>query len=157
MRHREHASPLDALTDWKQLRRKVDQEGGQHYEKPVLVRFADKGTFEVMDRDIVEDEFYVRRPFKIVRELDAKGADLEQALREHRGDGRQQSQRGPQQQRRPGQSGRERDRSQRGPGNSRRGGRSRRGSRRGGGGGGNRPPGGQSQGGKPQGGPPPAA
>jgi hypothetical protein len=146
MRHREQITPLDALADYKNLRRKVEQEGGQHYDKPVLVRFADKGTFEVMDRDIVEDEFYVRRVFKIVRELDPKGADLEQALREHRGDGRQPSQRGPQQ-RRPGGSGREggRDRSQRGPkgaGNSRRGGRSRRGSRRGGGGGGNRPQGG---------------
>lgn len=156
MRHRDQPSAFEALMDWKAIRRKVEAEGGLQYEKPVLVRFADRGTFEVMDREIVEDKFYVLRPFKIMRELDAKGADLEQAIRENRqggGDARQSQQRKPGGQRRPGDQRRPSDqrkpddpgkpgdqRGPRGPGHSRRGGRSRRGQRRGGG--------------RPQGGPP---
>ena len=73
---------MAALEDWRGLRSKVDAEGGDHYDKPVLVKFLDRGTFEVMDRDIVEDEFYVLRPHKILRELDAAGKDLEQAIRD---------------------------------------------------------------------------
>ncbi|MBE7490411.1 MAG: hypothetical protein HS108_01405 [Planctomycetes bacterium] len=129
MRHRESPTALEALEAWKALRRKVEAEGGQHYDRPVLVRFGDKGTFEVMDRDIVEDEFYVRRPYKVIRELDPKGADLEQALREQRGGDRDRSRPGG----RPGQRGRPGG-GKPGQGGSRhrRGGRSRRGSRRGG-------------------------
>ena len=75
MRHRDQSSVLEALEDWKGLRLKVQQEGGEQYEQPVLVKFLDTGTFEVMDRDIVEDEFYVLRRHKILRELDAQGRD----------------------------------------------------------------------------------
>jgi len=131
MRHRDLPTALEALEAWKALRRKVEAEGGAQYDRPLLVRFADKGTFEVMDRDIVEDEFYVRRIYKVIRELDPKGADLEQALRENRGGGPDRGRpRRPDNRPtgKPGQGG-----SQRGPKGNRRGGRSRRGSRRGGG------------------------
>jgi len=84
MRHRDKETAAMALESWKALRSKVEQEGGDHYEKPVLVQFLDTNTFEVMDRDIVEDEFYVLRRYKIVRELDPKGTDLEDAIRSHR-------------------------------------------------------------------------
>lgn len=93
MRHRDLPSAVDALENWRDLRRKVQAEGGQPYEKPVLVRFLDTNTWEVMDRDIVEDEFYVRRPFKVMRELAPDGADIDRAIRETRGGGGSQSQR----------------------------------------------------------------
>jgi hypothetical protein len=93
MRHRDHETAAAALKDWRELRQKVEQEGGENYEKPVLVQFLDRNTYEVMDRDIVEDEFYVLRRYKIVRELDPKGADLEDAIRSVAGGGK--STRGP--------------------------------------------------------------
>lgn len=82
MRHRDQSTPVLALEDWKALREKVRELGGENYEKPVLVKFLDSNTYEVMDRDIVEDEFYVLRRWKIVRELDPEGRDLEDAIRE---------------------------------------------------------------------------
>lgn len=82
MRHRDKKTVVDALKDWKALREKVLAEGGENYERPVLVKFLDSGTFEVMERDIVEDEFYVLRKFKILRELNAEGKDLQDAIRE---------------------------------------------------------------------------
>lgn len=94
MRHRDVESARQALEDWKALRERVVAEGGEQYEKPVLVRFMATNTYEVMDRDIVEDEFYVLRKYQIVRELDAAGADLEQAIRETKG--RDTSRQGPQ-------------------------------------------------------------
>ena len=92
MRHRDQETVQAALEDWRELRGKVEREGGEQYEKPVLVKFLDSGTFEVMDRDIVEDEFYVLRRFKILRELDATGKDLEQAIRDSRRETPQRSQ-----------------------------------------------------------------
>jgi hypothetical protein len=86
MRHRDKETVTEALQAWQDLRAKVEVEGGDQYEKPVLVKFLDTGTFEVMDRDIVEDEFYVLRKWKILRELDPAGADLEQAIRDSRRD-----------------------------------------------------------------------
>ncbi len=85
MRFKDKESALEALEDWKRLRRKVETEGGENYEKPVLVQFLDTNTFEVMDRDIVEDEFYVLRKYRILRDLDAGGRDLEDAIRSSRG------------------------------------------------------------------------
>jgi hypothetical protein len=88
MRHRDHETAAGALKDWLELRQKVKQEGGENYEKPVLVQFLDRNTYEVMDRDIVEDEFYVLRRYKIVRELDPKGTDLEEAIKATTGGGK---------------------------------------------------------------------
>ena len=82
MRHRDKETVLSALEDWKALRERVATEGGENYERPVLVKFLDSGTFEVMERDIVEDEFYVLRKFKIMRELAPDGKDLQDAIRE---------------------------------------------------------------------------
>jgi hypothetical protein len=100
MRHRDQETVQFALEDWRELRAKVEREGGDQYEQPVLVKFLDTGTFEVMDRDIVEDEFYVLRPHKILRELDAAGKDLEQAIKDSRREAPQSSR--PQGQRRGG-------------------------------------------------------
>ncbi|MCB9894047.1 MAG: hypothetical protein H6839_06355 [Planctomycetes bacterium] len=91
MRHRDQETVQEALEDWRELRSRVEREGGEQYDKPVLVKFLDTGTFEVMDRDIVEDEFYVLRRFKILRELDAAGKDLEQAIRDSRREAPQRS------------------------------------------------------------------
>jgi hypothetical protein len=88
MRHRDKPTAAEALHDWKRLRKKVEENGGENYEKPVLVQFLDANTFEVMDRDIVEDEFYVLRKYRIVRELDAAGKDLEDAIRQSGGERR---------------------------------------------------------------------
>lgn len=89
MRHRDKETPAKALEDWKRLREKVAELGGDNYEKPVLVKFLDTDTYEVMDRDIVEDEFYVLRQWKLIRELDAEGKDLEDAIKEeHKNRGR---------------------------------------------------------------------
>jgi hypothetical protein len=98
MRFKDKETAVEALEAWKRLRRKVETDGGENYEKPVLVQFLDTNTFEVMDRDIVEDEFYVLRKYRILRDLDPGGADLEEAIRATRGSrvapqGR--SQRGP--------------------------------------------------------------
>lgn len=82
MRHRDKQTVVDALKDWKALREKVLAEGGENYDRPVLVKFLDSGTFEVMERDIVEDEFYVLRKFKVLRELNPEGKDLQEAIRE---------------------------------------------------------------------------
>ncbi|MBZ0136001.1 MAG: hypothetical protein K8I27_06470, partial [Planctomycetes bacterium] len=82
MRHRDKETVTAALESWQRLRGKVESEGGDNYAKPVLVKFLDTGTFEVMERDIVEDEFYVLRKWKILRELDPAGKDLEQAIRD---------------------------------------------------------------------------
>lgn len=84
MRHRDKETAVQALEDWKRLREKVLELGGDNYEKPVLVKFLDTNTYEVMDRDIVEDEFYVLRHWKLIRELDAEGKDLDKALQEER-------------------------------------------------------------------------
>jgi hypothetical protein len=84
MRHRDQETAEQALEDWKALRRKVEQEGGDNYEKPVLIKFLDTNTYEVMDRDIVEDEFYVLRRYKLIRELDPAGKDLDEAIRSTR-------------------------------------------------------------------------
>ena len=60
-------------------------------DTPVLVQFTDTNTFEVMDRDIVEDEFYVLRKYKLVRELAAteppraRHAGWHRKCRRHRG------------------------------------------------------------------------
>jgi hypothetical protein len=94
MRHRDQETVTLALEDWRQLRAKVEAEQGEQYEKPVLVKFLDSGTFEVMDRDIVEDEFYVLRKYKILRELDPTGRDLEAAIRESSRDQPQRKQGG---------------------------------------------------------------
>jgi hypothetical protein len=125
MRHRDKQTVLAALKDWKVLREKVNAEGGDNYEKPVLVKFLDTGTFEVMDRDIVEDEFYVLRRYKILRELKPDGADLQDAIRDA----------GKEAPKRKGKSGQKRQGSRRG--GRRRGRRrtGRRGSRSGGKGG----------------------
>lgn len=120
MRHRDRETILDALQDWRELRKKVAVEGGENYEKPVLVKFLDTGTFEVMERDIVEDQFYVLREHKILRELDAGGRDLEAAIRDAGRDG--QSQRGGQR----GQQSQRGHESRRGGQQSRRGGRDQR-------------------------------
>ena len=146
MRHRDKATVTQALESWQRLRAKVETEGGDNYEQPVLVKFLDTGTFEVMERDIVEDEFYVLRKWKILRELDPAGKDLEQAIKDSRRDAPKQSSKPGQ---RPGQR-KDREGSKQGQGN-RRGGRRRgkrtgkRGPRRGGrgrsggGGGGDKP------------------
>jgi hypothetical protein len=84
MRHRDQETAALALEDWKRLRAKVTEAGGENYEKPVLVKFLDTRTYEVMDRDIVEDEFYVLRQWKLIRELDAEGKDLEEAIQQER-------------------------------------------------------------------------
>ncbi|MHC4841750.1 MAG: hypothetical protein ACYTDT_12505, partial [Planctomycetota bacterium] len=84
MRHRDKKSAWEALSDWKALRQKVTDAGGENYDAPVLVQFTDTKTFEVMDREIVEDEFYVLRKYKLVRELAADGADLEKAISEQK-------------------------------------------------------------------------
>lgn len=88
MRHKDQPTAAAALEAWKRLRAKVEAAGGENYEKPVLVQFLDANTFEVMDRDIVEDEFYVLRKYRIVRELDAAGKDLEDAIRQSGGERR---------------------------------------------------------------------
>ena len=121
MRHRDKATVTQALESWQRLRAKVETEGGDNYVQPVLVKFLDTGTFEVMDRDIVEDEFYVPRKWKILRELDPAGKDLEQAIKDSRRDT-------PKQSSRPGQR-KDRETGKQGQGN-RRGGR-RRGKRTG--------------------------
>jgi len=82
MRHRDKETVLAALKDWQALREKVASEGGDNYDQPVLVKFLDTGTFEVMDKDIVEDEFYVLRQYKILRELKPDGQDLQDAIRD---------------------------------------------------------------------------
>ncbi|MBK8205511.1 MAG: hypothetical protein IPK87_01835 [Planctomycetes bacterium] len=88
MRHKDKETALEALEAWKRLRAKVAVEGGENYDKPVLVQFLDRNTFEVMDRDIVEDEFYVLRKHRILRDLDPQGKDLEDAIRNARGGSR---------------------------------------------------------------------
>jgi hypothetical protein len=85
MRFKDKESAVEALEAWKRLRGKVETNGGENYDKPVLVQFLDTNTFEVMDRDIVEDEFYVLRKYRILRDLDAAGRDLEEAIRNARG------------------------------------------------------------------------
>ncbi len=79
MRHRDKVTPVLALEDWKALRQKVLELGGENYDKPVLVRFLDTDTYT-----IVEDEFYVLRRWKLVRELDPEGKDLDEAIRHAR-------------------------------------------------------------------------
>lgn len=69
MRHRDQPTKAKALREWQALMESVKAEGGEGYDIPVLVHFKDEKTYEVMDKDIVEDEFYVRRPFKILRNL----------------------------------------------------------------------------------------
>ncbi len=101
MRHKDKETALEALEAWKRLRAKVAVEGGDNYDKPVLVQFLDRNTFEVMDRDIVEDEFYVLRKHRILRDLDPQGRDLEDAIRNARGGSS-----------RPAQPGRQRGRQQ---------------------------------------------
>jgi hypothetical protein len=153
MRHRDKDTVVEALEDWRSLRKKTTAEGGENYEKPVLVKFLDTGTFEVMDRDIVEDVFYVLRQHKILRELAADGRDLDAAIRDagresrpkggppSRGHQRKPGQQGrPQQQGQPSQKGQD---EKRGPRRGRR--RGRRTGRRG-----PRPP-------RDRGGAPPAA
>lgn len=78
MRHRESVSSKEALQAWDELRKHVKAAGGDPYTKPVLVKFLDTNGYEVMDRDIVEDEFYVRRRYKIVKSLDGsrRGSEL---------------------------------------------------------------------------------
>lgn len=139
MRHRDKETVTQALESWQRLRKKVEAEGGDNYEKPVLVKFLDTGTFEVMDRDIVEDEFYVLRKWKILRELDPAGKDLDKAIKDSRRDAPKQSGRSGQRGGRQGDKRKEGERRKDGDkqGN-RRGGRrrgkrtGRRGSRRGG-------------------------
>ncbi len=87
MRFKDKETVVEALEAWKRLRDKVEREGGEHYDKPVLVQFLDTNTYEVMDRDIVEDEFYVLRKYRVLRDLNAAGADLEDAIRSARGAG----------------------------------------------------------------------
>jgi hypothetical protein len=152
MRHRDKDTVVEALEDWRGLRKKTTAEGGENYEKPVLVKFLDTGTFEVMDRDIVEDVFYVLRQHKILRELAADGRDLDAAIRDAGRESRPKG--GPPSrghQRKPGQQGRPQTQGQpsqkgqdekRGPRRGRR--RGRRTGRRG-----QRPP-------RDRGGPPPA-
>lgn len=88
MRHKDKETLVEALEDWKRLRAKVAAEGGEQYEKPVVVHFLDRNSYEVMDRDIVEDEFYVLRKHRILRDLDPQGRDLEEAIRNARNSGR---------------------------------------------------------------------
>lgn len=88
MRHKDKETALEALEAWKRLRAKVAVEGSENYDKPVLVQFLDRNTFEVMDRDIVEDEFYVLRKHRILRDLDPQGKDLDDAIRNARGGSR---------------------------------------------------------------------
>ena len=123
MRHRDKETITQALESWQRLRKKVEAEGGDNYEKPVLVKFLDKGTFEVMDRDIVEDEFYVLRKWKILRELDPAGKDLEQAIKDSRRAAPKQS--GRSDQRGQKQSGSRRGGRRRGKRSGSRGGRGR--------------------------------
>jgi hypothetical protein len=123
MRHKDKATIAEALQAWKHLRRKVETEGGQHYDKPVLVQFLDRNTYEVMERDIVEDEFYVLRKYRILRDLDASGRDIEEAIRTARGGAPGPSQRAP----RRGDKGKVKVKEQGGPRRRRR----RRGPRRG--------------------------
>jgi hypothetical protein len=112
MRHRDKETVVEALEDWRNLRKKTTAEGGENYVKPVLVKFLDTGTFEVMDRDIVEDVFYVLREHKIMRDLAPDGRDLEAAIRDAGRETRPKgappkgSQRKPGHQGKPGQQGR---------------------------------------------------
>lgn len=106
MRHKDKPTAAEALQDWKRIRQKVEAEGGENYDKPVLVQFLDANTFEVMDRDIVEDEFYVLRKYRILRDLDPAGKDLEEAIRQAGGDRRS----GPSRRSQPGRSGRSKPR-----------------------------------------------
>jgi hypothetical protein len=112
MRHRDKETVVEALEDWRGLRKKTTAEGGENYTKPVLVKFLDTGTFEVMDRDIVEDVFYVLREHKIMRDLSPDGRDLEAAIRDAGRENRPKgappkgSQRKPGQHGKPGQPGR---------------------------------------------------
>lgn len=134
MRHRDKQTVTEALEDWQALRRKVNAEGGENYEKPILVKFLDTGTFEVMDRDIVEDEFYVLRKWKLLRELDPAGGDLDQAIRESRRDQPRQQNRGSQRAGKPqGKQDSRRGGRRRGKRTGRRGGRGKGKGRQGGG------------------------
>ncbi|MBX3461434.1 MAG: hypothetical protein KF696_15925 [Planctomycetes bacterium] len=101
MRHKDKETLAEALEDWKRLRAKVAAEGGENYEQPVVVHFLDRNTFEVMDRDIVEDEFYVLRKHRILRDLDPQGKDLDEAIRNARGAGRPTGRQQPQRTQRP--------------------------------------------------------
>lgn len=92
MRHKDQPTAIAALEAWKRLRAKVEAAGGDNYAKPVLVQFLDANTFEVMDRDIVEDEFYVLRKYRVLRDLDPAGQDLEEAIRQARGSDKRQGQ-----------------------------------------------------------------
>jgi len=57
------------MRKYNELKTRVEREGGEAFSRPVLVRFLDTNSYQVMERSIVEDEFYVRRRFKVVKKL----------------------------------------------------------------------------------------